>query len=73
MPIDIRKNTIIVISICVIMTIFLGVLIVGASSNKTTRILTEQTEEDIKFNDEKLNVYFFYGKVVHTVKNLYLF
>ena len=62
MPIDIRKNTIIVISICVIMTIFLGVLIVGASSNKTTRILTEQTEEDIKFNDEKLNIYFFYGK-----------
>lgn len=48
------------ISAVIVLVILAGVITTSASS-RTTRTLKEQTEKDIKYNDEKINVYFFWG------------
>ena len=54
-------NIIIIASICIIIIVVAIILIVGATSNRVTRTLKEQTEANIKFDNKKINVYLFYG------------
>lgn len=59
---EVRKNILMIAVVFIIISILLGVLVVGAKTqHKTIRILTKQTEENIKFDKEKMNIYFFYG------------
>ena len=56
-----KKSVIIsLVAAIVVLTILVGAVSTQASS-RTTRTLKEQTENDIKYNDEKINVYFFWG------------
>ena len=56
-----KKSIVIsLISAIVVLIILVGAVSTQASS-RTTRTLNEQTESDIKYNDEKINVYFFWG------------
>ncbi len=56
------ETIIVLISACIFLIVVATIAIVVVNeSQKVERTLTEQTEEDIKFNNEKLNVYLFYG------------
>lgn len=56
------ETTITIISACIIIIIVAVIFIIGTNQpQKTQRVLTNQTEEDIKFDNKKINVYFFYG------------
>lgn len=56
-----KKSVIIsLVAAIVVLTILVGAVSTQASS-RTTRTLKEQTASDIKYNDEKINVYFFWG------------
>lgn len=56
-----KKSVIIsLVAAIVVLTILVGAVSTQASS-RTTRTLKEQTENDIKYSDEKINVYFFWG------------
>ena len=65
-----KKN--IVISLIFIIVVLL--ILVGAESiraySKTTRTLKEQVASDIKYNNEKINVYFFWGNGCHHCEEL---
>ena len=58
-----KKSVVIsLISAIIVLVILVGVVSTSAStSSRTTRTLKEQTENDIKYSDEKINVYFFWG------------
>ena len=58
-----KKSVVIsVIFAIIVLVILVGVVSTSAStSSRTTRTLKEQTENDIKYSDEKINVYFFWG------------
>ena len=58
-----KKSVVIsLISAIIVLVILVGVVSTSAStSSRTTRTLKEQTASDIKYNDEKINVYFFWG------------
>ena len=58
-----KKSVVIsLISAIIVLVILIGVVSTSAStSSRTTRTLKEQTASDIKYNDEKINVYFFWG------------
>lgn len=58
-----KKETLfLIIGICIIIVIAaIALIISGNKPKEVKRILTEQTEKDIKHNAKKLNVYLFYG------------
>ena len=58
-----KSETIItIISACIIVIMITVIIMVGINQpQKTQRTLTNQTEENIKFDNKKINVYFFYG------------
>lgn len=56
-----KQNIIILIALCLIIIVVAVILIVGTTSKHITRTLQEQTEENIKLDNKKINVYFFYG------------
>lgn len=58
-----KSETIItIISACIILIMITVIIMVGINQpQKTKRALTNQTEENIKFDNKKTNVYFFYG------------
>lgn len=58
-----KKETLFVImAIVVIIAIVAIIFLIGAkSTNRITRTLNNQTSANIKLNDKKINVYFFYG------------
>lgn len=55
------NNIIIIVAACIIIIVVAIILILGTTSNHVTRTLKEQTEANIKYDNKKINVYFFYG------------
>lgn len=62
-------NIIIIASICIIIIVVAIILIVGATSNRVTRTLKEQTEANIKFDNKKLMYIYFMEMDVLIVNN----
>lgn len=51
-----------IISICIIVVVIMSLIVIGSRGNSIKRQLVEQTASDIKYNKEKINIYFFWGK-----------
>ena len=51
-----------IISICIIVVVIMSLIVIGSRGNSIKRQLVEQTASDIKYDKEKINVYFFWGK-----------
>lgn len=56
-----NNNLIMIISLFIIIIVVAIIIAVGGTAKSVTRTLKEQTEANIKFDNNKINVYLFYG------------